>query len=116
MNEIVASRLSHMLTALEDIRRVTSGRSLEDFVKDRDLQALVERFTERLSEASRHLPAELKDQYPHIDWRGLADIGNVLRHVYDHVSPTRLWRTVERDTPPLEEAVRALLRRTEQRY
>ncbi len=83
--------------------------SVEELAENRDLQALVERFTERLSEASRHLPPELKARHPDIDWRGLADIGNVLRHVYDHVSPRRLWLTVERDAPPLEAAVRSLL-------
>jgi hypothetical protein len=30
-----------------------------------------------------HIPQELKEKHPEIDWRGFADIGNVLRHAYD---------------------------------
>ena len=115
MDDQTKSRVRHMLMAIEDVRRVTHNKSFDDYFADRDLQASVERFIERLSEASRHLPKALKDQYPHIDWRGLADIGNVLRHLYDHVSPTRLWQAVEREIPPLEKVVRGLLGDTEGR-
>jgi uncharacterized protein with HEPN domain len=34
------------------------------------------------------MPEALKLEHPHIDWRGVADIGNVLRHAYDQ-GPTR---------------------------
>jgi uncharacterized protein with HEPN domain len=47
------------------------------------MAAAMERYLERLSEASRHVPQELKEKHPEVDWRGVADIGNVLRHAYD---------------------------------
>lgn len=69
----------------------------------------MERELEIVSEASRHIPADLKDRYPAIAWRQVADLGNVLRHVYDHVAP-RLIRTIIRDhLPILDAAVREML-------
>jgi uncharacterized protein with HEPN domain len=32
------------------------------------------------------MPEALKLEHPNIDWRGVTDIENVLRHAYDRVS------------------------------
>ncbi len=65
----------------------------------------VERAFEILSEASRHLPPELKARYPDINWRGIADIGNVLRHAYDGVNRFQLWDIMAIDVPELRSIV-----------
>ena len=67
-----------MLQAAMAAQRLAAGKSIEDYQTDPDLAAAVERYLERLSEASRHVPQNLKDKHPKIDWRGVADIGNVL--------------------------------------
>ncbi len=68
---------------------------MDDYAAEPDLAAAVERYLERLSEASRHVPDALKEKHPNIDWRGVADLGNVLRHAYDAMccaTPTiRSW-------------------------
>ncbi len=69
----------------------------------------MERYLKRLSEASRHIPQELKDKHPEIDWRGVADIGNVLRHAYDQVSDRRIWEAMTEDLPPLKAAIEAMI-------
>ncbi len=72
------------------IERVTAGKTLEEYSADPDLAAAVERYLERLSEASRHVPETLKQKHPNIDWRAIADIGNVLRHAYDKIVDRRI--------------------------
>ncbi len=79
----IRDRLRHMLEAANAMERLAAGKTLEDFGAGPDMAAAVERYLERLSEASRHVPQELKQKHPEIDWRGVADIGNVLRHAYD---------------------------------
>lgn len=65
----------------------------------------IERAFEILSEASRHLPLELKSRYPTLNWRGIADIGNVLRHAYDGVNRFQLWDIMAVDIPMLRSVV-----------
>ena len=65
---------------------------------------------ERLSEASRHIPDALKEKHPTVDWRGVADLGNVLRHAYEQVVDRRIWETVTADLAPLKSAVEAIRR------
>jgi uncharacterized protein with HEPN domain len=65
----------------------------------------VERNLEILSEASRRLPSELKEEEAGIPWRAIAGIGNVLRHDYHDAYPTVLCDTCQKDLKPLKEAV-----------
>ena len=105
----VAARLRHMLDAAIAAERLVAGKSVEDYRADPDLAAAVERYLERLSEASRHVPEELKAKHPTIDWRGVADIGNVLRHAYGQVSEHRVLDAVTEDLPALKAAIEAML-------
>jgi uncharacterized protein with HEPN domain len=56
----VADRLRHMLDAIARIETLTVGKSFEDSAADWVTRDAVERNLERLSEAWRHVPSDLK--------------------------------------------------------
>lgn len=85
----VYDRLEHMLAAAVAIERLTAGMTLDDYAAD---------------------PDTLKLNHPTVDWRGVADIGNVLRHAYDQIIDHRIWQIVATDLAPLKEAVEAMIR------
>jgi uncharacterized protein with HEPN domain len=78
--------------------------SIEDKATEETWWA-IERAFEILSEASRHLPPEFKARHPGINWRGIADIGNVLRHAYDGVNRYQLWDIMAIDIPELKSII-----------
>jgi uncharacterized protein with HEPN domain len=51
----------------------------------------VERELEIISEASRHIPADLQEAAPEVPWREIAGIGIVLRHEYQRVADKIVW-------------------------
>lgn len=104
-------RLLHMHAAIVAIERLAKGVTPDEYDRDPDRAAAVERYFEKLSEASRHLPQPIKDAYPHIPWRQIADLGNILRHAYDQVASERILGIVSDDLPILKKAVEALLAR-----
>ena len=110
MQARVRDRLEHILTAIAAIETYTSGKQEADFVTDRLLIDAVERNIERISEASRHIPEALKAKYPHLPWRAIAGIGNILRHDYPLTKPVEIWLTVVRDLAALKTVVTAMLR------
>ena len=69
------------------------------------LRDAVERGIEIISEASRHLPEDLKAEHPEVSWRNAAGIGNIIRHGYDVVDDQAIWNTIEQSLPPLRAAV-----------
>jgi uncharacterized protein with HEPN domain len=73
------------------------------------LQLALERTVEIITEASRHLPDEIKGRHPSIPWSKVRDIGNVLRHGYEIVDPRVIWTIVTEDLAPLKAAVEAMI-------
>ena len=104
--------LVQMLDNIERIRLWTSGHTLETYRANLMLRDAVERCLERISEASRRLSQEVKATQPHIPWRKVADIGNVLRHEYDDVADTEVWRIVVDDLSALRSAVQSMIDRS----
>ena len=85
-------RLDDIADAIEQIGSLWDGRSFESLSSDRIATAAFERFLEITSEASRHVPSDLKRRQPEIPWRRVADIGNRLRHAHDGVDPQLPWQ------------------------
>ncbi len=97
--------------AIEHIRSETEGVALDVFEADWRRRWLVERGIEIISEASRHLPPELKDRHPEIPWQKVAGVGNVLRHAYERTAPEVLWSVARDDLLALDKVCREVLAR-----
>ena len=109
MRERVLGRLEDILHAIGAIETYVAGKSFADYQAERLVRDAVERNIERISEATRHLPDDMKAKHPNIPWSQIAAIGNVLRHAYQVVDDRTIWDTVKRDVPPFKAAVEALL-------
>ena len=107
------ARLHDILDEIKGIRDATIGLSHEIFEDVWVIRRASERGIEIISEASRHIPDDLKSQTSDIPWREIAGIGNVLRHNYENISSKVVWDIITRHLDPLEEAVRSLLARIE---
>jgi uncharacterized protein with HEPN domain len=94
------------------IETLTVGKLFDDYTADWVMR--VERNLERLCEASRHIPDDLRTRHAGIRWRLVADPGNMLRHAYDPVLDERIWDIATNDLPPLKAAVEAMLREAEE--
>jgi len=102
-------RLGDILEAIEHLLGDMQGVPLDAFENDRRLRWQVERGVEIISEASRHLPADLKARHPEIPWPKVAGIGSVLRHGYEGIEPDVIWALVRDDLLPLEKACKTEL-------
>jgi uncharacterized protein with HEPN domain len=102
-------RLLDIQGAITKIDRFVAGKSFDDFQTDALIHDAVVRNLEIVSEASRHIPADLKARATHIAWREIADFGNLLRHGYEAVNDSILWETIQRDLLALRAATDVLL-------
>ena len=102
-------RLKDIVEAIGYIRSDMENTTLESFAGDRRKRWQVERGLEIVSEASRHLPEDIKARHPEIPWRKVAGIGNVLRHEYTRVAADALWRLVRDDLTVLDQVCRTEL-------
>lgn len=103
MTDRVTLRLQDIVEAITDIRTLVAEKTLADVEADRMLKLLLERLLEIVSEASRHIPQELKEGYgSDVPWRQVAGVGNILRHAYRDTDPKVLWDIVTNDLGPLQ--------------
>ena len=101
-------RIHDMLESIRGIERAVRGKTPSSYAKSWVTRSAVERGIEIISEASRHLPKDLKAQHNAVRWRDVADIGNILRHEYQRVEPDIIWRTVKGYFPELKAALLAM--------
>ena len=80
MTDRLNVRLHDILDNIVLVEGAIAGKDFDQFLADPILRLAVERAIEIISEASRHIPAELTARHPAIPWRNIRDIGNVLRH------------------------------------
>lgn len=104
--------VQYVLDAIAWIEEDTKG-DRDVFLSSRTIQAAVLRYLQTLAEATQRLPEHLKAMHPEIDWMGIADFRNVLVHDYLGLDIERVWVTVEKDLPPLKQAVVAIQRQIE---
>ncbi|MBY0338660.1 MAG: DUF86 domain-containing protein [Acetobacteraceae bacterium] len=97
-----------MLDAIAGIAGTVEGLDLSADSQDWLRKRATERGFEIVSGASRRIPADLKARHPHIPWRKIAGLGNVLRHEEQHIQDGMLWAAIHEDVVPLKRALVAL--------
>jgi uncharacterized protein with HEPN domain len=100
--------LEEMLDFIEQARAYTQNMTFDQYFSDGKTQRAVERCIEVISEASRHVPDEIKAKYPDIPWSDVARIGNIFRHEYHNVAARIVWDTVRMHLPQLQAVVHAI--------
>ncbi len=108
MTRAVSPAIHDILETIERLRSKVAGRTFAEFEADWELQFIVQRAIEIISEATRRIPDDLKATRPEIRWSSIAGIGNVLRHEYHTVSNKIVWDVVQAELAPLKAAIEAI--------
>ena len=102
-------RVRDILAALRSITVYTHGMTRDEFVSDARTMDAVVRNLMTMGESIRWIPEPILDAHPHVPWRTLRGMRNVVVHEYFGVDPAILWETVRSDLPPLEAELEAVL-------
>ncbi len=103
-----ADRFVHIINAIEMIETRTGDIDLAAFKADPFLQLGIERALEIISEASRHIPEELKTLHSSVPWRRVADIGNRIRHSYHAIDAEIVWEIAKVELQVLKTVIRVI--------
>src|ERR1051325_7295614 len=96
--------LRHMLECIRRIEEHTAvGRMA--FLASHTLQDATLRNLQTMTEATQRLSDAAKATQPHIPWQQIAAFRNVLVHNYLGIDLDQVWTVIERDVPPLKQAV-----------
>lgn len=69
----------------------------------------VARNLELIGEAAKHIPEDVRREWPGIPWQDIVGARNIFAHAYFGVDRDLVWHTVVQEIPPMLEALRAYL-------
>ncbi len=101
--------LRHILVEadfLVGVRATLTRQMLDD---DEVLQRAIVRSLEIIGEASKRVPADMRDANPAVEWRAMARMRDRLIHDYFGVDLDIVWRVVQVNIPALQQEVRRIL-------
>jgi len=91
--------LEDILESTNNIQDYVGNLSYEELIRDRmRLDAIVRNF-EIIGEASGKIPQDIRNKYPFIDWRKIADFRNILAHEYFGIDSEIMWEIIKDKLP-----------------
>lgn len=85
-------RARHILDAIAEIGGYTADFDLARFEQDSLVRSATERQLTIIGEAANALTPTTRDQFPHIDWRGIRGFRNIVVHEYFGMSVRMVCR------------------------
>jgi len=104
-----AAYLWDMLDAARAATGFVSGKTKDEYLRDRLLQAAVERKIEIIGEAARKVSEQFRSTHPGIPWRPIIAQRHVLAHEYGEIIQERVWSVIEDHIPELIAALEPLV-------
>ena len=107
-------RLGHIQDCITKIEYLVGIlHNYDNFEKQWIEQDAIIRNLEIIGEASINISDDLKEKYPHVDWKEMRGMRNFVTHAYFGVSLTIIWDIVVNDIPILKKQIQDIINNLE---
>jgi len=101
--------LQDIESAIDAIEAFVEDMNYEEFTDDDKTQSAVIRKFEVHGEATKNLPAEVRERYDEVPWNQMAGMRDRLIHGYFNIDTSLVWQTIQKELPPLKENIKNIL-------
>ena len=104
-----------MISFAEKVLLYTDGLEQSQFEASGLTYDATVRNLELIGEAATHIPDQVREFAPHIQWREIISLRNRLIHGYLGIDNDTLWSVIQDDVPPLLDALQVLKRAADEK-
>ena len=101
--------IQDMIDFGEKVLSYTKGLDCDAFIADRLTYDATLRNLQLIGEAATHIPGEVCEAHPEIQWRDIVGTRNRLAHSYLGIDDDVIWDIIQTDVPKLLPALQQLL-------
>ena len=109
----VRDDLDTILRLIERVESTVRGETAASFKSSSDAVDAVAYRLAMIGEHCQRLPESLRERHPHLAWRAMVGLRNIVAHAYDMIDSDIVWRTATQDLDPVREMAATEIRHPE---
>lgn len=98
-----------IIDSIDAIEEFVKEIDFEDFKKDRKTAYASVRSIEIIGEATKHIPASIRNKYSQIPWKDMAGMRDKAIHEYLGVDLKVIWRAAMEELPRIKPLIKKVL-------
>ncbi|WP_017292377.1 HepT-like ribonuclease domain-containing protein [Geminocystis herdmanii] len=108
MSRTLKLYLEDIDNCIDKINKYIKNISQIEFLGNELIYDAVIRNLQIIGEATKNIPDTIRIKYPHIDWRSIIGLRNIIVHAYFSIDDDILWNTIKIDLFSLQECIKII--------
>jgi uncharacterized protein with HEPN domain len=101
--------IKDIVEAIDDIETFIGDMNFEAFSSDKKTRTAVAHAIEVIGEATKNIPASIRNKYKDLPWQDMAKMRDKISHFYFGINYEIVWKVVKERLPEIKLAAEKIL-------